>query len=251
MIRDEIYLGGEILQLALIDGHSGIKFLDCEVRNFGKGIFVHLRTGHSMFEIRNCKFTNVVNPIYFYNTTATNLKITDCKFIDCYDSIAVLNDSEEYMYKTCDIVLIDNCTFSGNKMNYPIHFGGFVKVATLAEGRKVGLAATHVTVKGCEVVGFDRWWWQVPRGSADQIALYNVEHFSVTDNISRNGGDCGVIIQDGLHGTISGNTCIGNFGPGICITTPDPCFIHVNGNVSKNNCRRYKLTTLVLQVNDL
>ena len=26
-------------------------------------------------------------------------------------------------------------------MNYPVHFGGFVKAATLAEGRKVGLAA--------------------------------------------------------------------------------------------------------------
>ena len=98
-----------------------------------------------------------------------------------------------------------------------------------------------MTVTRCEVVGPDRWWWQVPKGSADQIALYNVEHFSVTDNISRNGGDCGVIIQDGRYGTVSGNTCIGNFGPGICITTPDPCFIHVNGNVSNNNCRRYKL----------
>ena len=41
---------------------------------------------------------------------------------------------------------------------------------------------------------------------------------------------------------MSGNACIGYFGPGINIGNVNPCFIHVNANVCINNCRRFKLS---------
>lgn len=239
---DEINLQGEIIDLANIDGHTNIKFLDCEVRNFGKGVFVRLRTGHSMFEIRNCTFTKVVNPIYFLDTNTIDVKITDCKFTDCHDSIVVMNRVKESKYNTCDKVLIERCNFSG-QMNYPIHFGNIAETVGGIEIR--GIAATHVTVRGCVIHGADRWFHQ--KGSADQIALYDVEHFNVTGNTSKNGGDGGVIIERGKFGTISGNTCNENFGPGINISN-DPkntSNIHIDKNVCISNCRR-----LNLDVND-
>ena len=95
-----------------------------------------------------------------------------------------------------------------------------------------------MTVRGCVVVGPDKWWW-LEDGSADYIALHNVEHFSVTDNISTNGGDSGITIENSRYGAVAGNACIGNFGPGININNAN--FIHINGNVCINNCRRIKL----------
>jgi parallel beta-helix repeat protein len=78
------------------------------------------------------------------------------------------------------------------------------------------------------------WFWR--DGSADQIALYGVKHFSVTGNVSINGGDGGIVIENCQYGTISGNSCEGNFGPGIIIDAAS--FININGNVCINNCRR-------------
>ena len=105
-----------------------------------------------------------------------------------------------------------------------------------------------MTVKGCVIVGPDKWFLY-EGGSADQIALHNVEHFSLTDNVSTNGGDSGINVEYSRYGTVSGNVCVGNFGPGINIGNGPgpkigivyPCFIHVNANVCINNCRRIKL----------
>lgn len=236
----QINLQGEILNLANIDGHSDIKFLNCEARNFSKGLYIRGKI-HSLFEIKNCTFTRIVNPIYFLDSSTTDIKITDCKFTDCFNSIEIMNGIRDTRYDTCDKIQIERCKFSG-QMNYPIHFGS---VEQIVETKKIrGIAATHVTVRGCEIHGINKWWHL--KGSADQIALYDVEHFSVTDNISSNGGDGGIIIERGKYGTISGNTCNQNFGPGINISNnPNNASsnIHIDKNICINNYRRLSIDT--------
>ena len=126
-------------------------------------------------------------------------------------------------------------------MRNPIHFGGgSFHNPKLARKPDFRLAASHVTVKGCTVTGPDRWWWEYTnRGSADQIALYGVDHFTVTGNVSNQGGDGGIVIEESQHGTITGNSCNENFGPGINIQSSS--FINVNGNACMKNCRRILL----------
>ena len=200
-------IASQLLELSKVSGHSNIKFLNCKIKKFKFGIYVHGTSDHdsySAFEIQNCAFIKNVYSIYFLDTITTNIKIKDCKFIDCVESITVYNINHKK--NTCDQVLIEGCSFSGKYHGYPIHFGSDQK----------GVAATHVTVRGCVVVGPDKWWW-LEDGSADHIALHNVEHFSVTDNISTNGGDSGITIENSRYGAVAGNACIGNFGPGINI----------------------------------
>ncbi len=179
--NDEKNITSQLLELSNIPDHSGIRFLNCEIRNFGKGIYVHGTRdleSYSGFEIKNCVFTKNVYSIYFHDTNTTDIKIKDCKFIDCVESITIVNIIHKY--NTCDQVLIEGCHFSGKFHGYPIHFGSNL----------LGKAATHVTVKGCVVVGPDSWYCgrddkvgqlchDMDNGSADHIALYDVEHFNV------------------------------------------------------------------------
>ncbi len=240
-----------LLYLGNVDGHLGVDFFDCEIKNFSYGI--HVRgANHSSFEFNGCKFKkNGGTCIAFDNTSTNDIRITDCKFIDCLDGIQIYPNSklpegevELVTWNTCDQVLVERCHFSG-KMRNPIKCaGGSFKNPKLKRKPDIRLAATHVTVKGCTVVGPARWWWDyVSKGSADQIALYGVDHFTVTGNVSNKGGDGGIVIQESQHGTIAGNTCCENFGPGIYILSVDrsSSFINVNGNNCIKNCRRATL----------
>ena len=182
-----------MLDLANADNHSRFKILGCQVRNFAYGIQVR-RTGHCFFEIADCNFTKIVGgfAIGFRNSDTRYIKITNCKFINCYSGIKIFPDPDKGMWNVCDHVLIERCHFEGDEMhNYPIQFGG-------GKSHKFDFrfAATHVTVKDCTVLGPSKWYHPVPNGSADQIALYGVKHFAVTGNISNDGGDGGIVIQD-------------------------------------------------------
>jgi hypothetical protein len=98
-----------------VSGHSGIKFSNCEIRNFGKGVFVRgLGHNYFSFEIVGCTFAQIVNPIYFLNTTTSNIKITDCKFFDCYDSIVayIMPRNTICNFRTkisCNLCIFINC----------------------------------------------------------------------------------------------------------------------------------------------
>ena len=173
---ENLNITSQFLELSNVSGHSNIKFLNCKIKKFSKGIYVHGTSpshSYSGFEIKNCTFIKNVYSIYFHDTNTRDIKIKDCKFIDCYQSIKVHNN--EQRDNTCDYVLIEECHFCGKFHGYPIHFGSL----------KGGVSATHVTVKGCVIVGPDKWWI-LEGSSADQIALHNVEHFSVLDNTSTN-----------------------------------------------------------------
>ena len=224
-----------MLDLANADNHSRFKILGCQVRNFAYGIPVR-RTGHSFFEIADCNFTKIVGgfAIGFRNSDTRYIKITNCKFINCYSGIKIFPDPDKGTWNVCDHVLIERCHFEGDEMhNYPIQFGG-------GKSHKFDFrfAATHVTVKDCIMLGPSKWYHPVPNGSANQIALYGVKYFAVTGNISNDGGDGGIVIQDCQYGMVSRNKCERNFGPGIIISG---AFINLNGNACINNCRRIEL----------
>ena len=101
------------------------------------------------------------------------------------------------------------------------------------------MAATNVDINNCVVIGPDQWYYHGCGGTADQIGVYGVQNFSVIGNVSNNGGDYGIVCVDCQNGIVSGNTCTGNFGPGI---SHFPQYGNVNitvvGNTVGNNCRR-------------
>jgi parallel beta-helix repeat protein len=162
----------------------------------------------------------------FLHSKTTGIILSECEFFDFIRGIEIIPYGPTDIWNTCDRVLIERCRFSGDMGGYPIHFGG----------EPSRLAATNVDVKNCIIIGPNKWFLHNSGGSADQIVLYGVKHFSVTGNVSNNGGDGGIVIQNSKYGIVSGNKCEGNFGPGIIISPGD--FINVNGNACSNNCRR-------------
>jgi parallel beta-helix repeat protein len=217
----------ELFVLGNVDGHSSIRFLDCTVRNFSYGINTRKTKDHSSFEISNCKFIkNGGVSIGFRGTS--DIKISDCKFIDCLTNIEVGPYIQGSTVQSCNRITIERCQFSG-EMGYPIHF----------TGERDRLAATNVTIKECKVTGPDRAWIDCnKKGSSDQIALYGVDYFSITGNVSIKGGDGGIVIQECEHGIMSGNICNQNYGPGIIIEKGN--FINIDANTCIKNCRRIK-----------
>ena len=186
------------LAIESVDNHSNIRFLECQIKNFKYGMRIKNKIGHRFFEISRCKFSNIGGyAVGFNNSNTTGIIISECEFVDFVKGIeifpapATLSD----LWNTCDRVLIERCRFSGDMKTYPIHFGGGP-----SKKGDFRLAATNVDVKNCIILGPNKWYLHNSGGSADQIALYGVKHFSVTGNVSINGGDGGIVIQDSNTG---------------------------------------------------
>jgi hypothetical protein len=220
----------ECIALGNSNNHARLKLVETEVVNCDYGFSLQ-GSGHKGIEFERCRFYNTGGSCIALDNS-TNVRITNSNFEDCLNAITI--PRQALSGNSSEQVLVSGNRFysSGEGMMvYPIHFAGSASA----------VAARDVVVTGNTVVGPGLNYQDDGGGTADQIALYGVVGATVSANVSKAGGDGGIVLEDCLRAVVSNNIVLDCWGPGIKIsngTSSNAGDTDIIGNVVINNCKR-------------